>query len=210
MAVSSAVVAQTTTSGSSKIEESHFYVGIGAGMSNLKNTKFDDVVTYSKFDTKDTLYKVFSGYQINKLIAAEFSYNNLGSSNQAGVADFGEGAFTVNSLKNKGSAYVLAAKLSPLSDAFVSPFVKLGVSRITNKQDVSITAGDPPESGTESAKKTATKAYYSVGAEYRFNSDISVTLEYEKFGRVGDDNGDPNTPNLIKPYGISMSVIKRF
>lgn len=208
MLMSSAVLAQSTTTGSGKPDESHFYVGVGAGMSNLKNTKFDDVVTYSKFDTKDTLYKIFGGYQINKLLAAEFSYNNLGSSNQAGEADFGEGPFTVNSFKNKSSAWVLAAKLSPLPDAFVSPFVKLGVSRITNKQDISITAGDQSES--LSAKKTATKAYYSLGAEYRFNSDLSITLEYEKFGRVGDDFGDDNTPNLIKPYGISVSLIKRF
>src|SRR5262245_41996851 len=60
-------------------EVSGFYLGAGAGQFNAHIDDVDDVdATVDEWDEDDTAYKVFGGYRLNRFLAFELDYINLG------------------------------------------------------------------------------------------------------------------------------------
>jgi OOP family OmpA-OmpF porin len=167
-----------------------FYVGLSAGKADLDTHKFPGL-TYTRYDHEDTAYKLFAGYSFNKLLSAELSYNNLGTGNSAIVEDGGITAQT------KVRATVIALKISPMSDALISPFVKVGASHLRNKE----TSSEPA-----SGKKSSVEVYYGLGAEYALGKSASLVLEYENFGKNGTVNENSTDPSQVRPKVISLGV----
>lgn len=66
-------------------EESKFYVGAGIGSSSLSFNSNDFGTQEPNADrasaTKDTLYKIFGGYDFNKIFGMEFGYADQGAFN---------------------------------------------------------------------------------------------------------------------------------
>ena len=187
-----AQVAKTNTK-----ESTSFYLGVGVGVSDLGATRAAGI-TYTQDDNRDTHSKIFLGYQLNSLFALETSYHDLGKYKAAGSI-----SGTAISANNEGTAWVVAAKLTPMSEQLVSPFIKLGAARLTAEE-----TGD--FGGTPfSAKKTKTNAYYAVGVDYEISKALTASVAYESFGKAGDDNDD-NQPARIKPTAISVSITTRF
>ena len=60
-------------------EVSGFYIGGGAGQFNAHIDDVDDVdATVDEWDEDDTAYKFFAGYRLNRFLAFELDYINLG------------------------------------------------------------------------------------------------------------------------------------
>jgi OOP family OmpA-OmpF porin len=167
-----------------------FYVGLSAGKSDLDTHKYPGL-TYTRYDHEDTAYKLFAGYSFNKLLSAEVSYNNLGTGDSA-VAE--NGGITA---QTKVSATVIALKISPMADALISPFVKVGASHLRNKE----TSSEPA-----TGKKSSVEAYYGLGAEYALGKSASLILEYENFGKNGVVDENATGPSQVRPKAISLGV----
>lgn len=149
------------------------YVGLSAGQST---TSFDarnvsGLGTVSASDNlRKTAYKFYVGYDFNRNWGAEIGYADLG---RPGFSYTSGGL--PGSAEAKESAWYLAAKGNwPVNQRF-NLFGKLGGTR--NRLEVN---------GADAAK---TDWLLGVGAEYSVSKQVGVRLEYEDFGRFGDDNG---------------------
>lgn len=172
------------------------YVSVGGGYTNL-NMYQSPLVTYTKFDDKDSAYRFTLGYQLNQNIATELSYARLGDANAVNATGPG-------SAKNQVSAYGIAAKLYPEISLSIKPYAKVGVSRLTNKEN-----GD--DNGTPySYKQSKVNLTYGVGAEWLINKRLRLGLEYESFGKVGTTDIEQPKPIQAKPSMISVSLIASF
>jgi len=70
-------------------EVSGFYLGGGAGQFNAGIDDVDDVDdTVDKWDDDDSAYKFFAGYRLNRFLALELDYINLGEPSGAVVPGF--------------------------------------------------------------------------------------------------------------------------
>ena len=67
-------------------EVSGFYLGGGAGQFNASIDDVDDIdETVDGWDDDDTAYKFFAGYRLNRFVAFELDYINLGEPSGAVV-----------------------------------------------------------------------------------------------------------------------------
>jgi OOP family OmpA-OmpF porin len=109
--------------------------------------------------SRDTAYKAYVGYDFNRNWGMEAAYVDLGKPNYP----LGDARETAWYLAGKGTL--------PISNQF-DLFAKLGATR--NKRDL---FGD----------SSRTDLLAGVGAEYNFNKQVGLRLEYEDFGKFGDD-----------------------
>ena len=183
------------------------YLGLGSGVTDFNNSKFSSV-SWSRFESRDTPYKILGGYQFNRFYAVEIAYSQLGKTNSAGIFTANDGeAFNYTSSRHKGSAVAASFRYSPLPGGAISPFVKLGVSRVTNEYDLS--GFRLSGAFSQSSKQTETRPYFAIGALIPMSEDLSLSLEVEDFGRVGS-NAINAAPALIHPRTVSASIIRRF
>lgn len=150
--------------------------------------------------------KIFAGYNFNKNWALEGGYTNFNKSEfgayATGKVD-GQPAEGEVLLKTKSSAFYLAGKGSyPINDQF-SLFSKLGVTRNHFSADgigsVAIAQGTPP-TALRSISGNKLGLYASVGAEYAINQNVSLSLEYEHYGKNRD--GFPGRPDDLVTVGL--------
>ncbi|HEX8987543.1 MAG TPA: outer membrane beta-barrel protein [Rhodocyclaceae bacterium] len=109
--------------------------------------------------SRDTSYKLFAGYDFNRNWAVEGAYADLGKPGYP-QGDARETAW-----------YVAGKGALPISQQF-DLFAKLGATR--NKRDL---GGD----------NSRTDLLAGIGAEYKFNKQVGLRLEYEDFGKFGDN-----------------------
>src|SRR4029078_1086634 len=70
-------------------EFSGFYIGAAAGQFNAQIDDVDQLDnTVDNWDEDDTAYKVFAGYRLNRFLAFEADYINLGKPSGAVVPGF--------------------------------------------------------------------------------------------------------------------------
>lgn len=158
--------------------EGQKYVALDVGQSKASNTCNGIPAGVSCKDTA-TAYRIAGGYGFNKNFGVEVSYSDYGKAKASGTvlgvavsADAGATAFQV----------VGTGEL-PLSEQF-SLTAKLGVAAISEK--VTATAAFGPFVAGMSATANNTNAVIGIGAEYAFTPAVSVRVNYEDLGTVGD------------------------
>jgi OmpA-OmpF porin, OOP family len=123
--------------------------------------------------------KVYGGVQIDKTFAVEGGYTNFGSSNYTYATGAGAGA-----IDSRAYSFYLAGKGSvPINDQF-SMFGKLGVAY--NKNTVNATGVATQYAVGDNHK---TNLYAAVGAEYAINQKVSLSVEYEHYGKNDIEQG---------------------
>jgi OmpA-OmpF porin, OOP family len=127
-------------------------------------------------------YKLFAGYQFNETFGLESGYVDLGKISVSGDN------FSVSS--HPQALYFAGTATWPLSTEF-SLFGKAGVS--ANRTKVSATVGNT--SGSDTTSKTT--AIVGVGAAYAMSKNLSLTVEYENFGKVIDEAGSSVKADLF-------------
>lgn len=160
------------------------YLGLGFGQSNieLNSTDFDGFTT----DETGSAFKIYGGQQFNKNLAVEIGYANLGKATGAGTFfDSTFGSLTASGSYEASALTVAAVGLLPLENSGFSllGMAGLSVNRIEGKLVVDSGFG----SISDSVTKSKTDFYYGVGAKYAINKNFAVRVQYENFGKAGDE-----------------------
>ncbi len=155
-------------------EESGLYVGAGVGQANMQIDSFDlgDGLSY-KFDSDDTVFKVFGGWRFNKYIAVELDYVDLGSMSDTLKYDTGEGVVDVDTdIEVSGFAPYLVGTL-PIGIFEVS--AKLGYVFYDVDGKVSSDFFGENDSFSDSDEDLA----YGIGFGVTLFDHLNTKLEYE-------------------------------
>ena len=118
-------------------------------------------------DNKDTAWKAFGGYQLNRNFAVEFGYTNLGEVSASGGG--------VN-ISVESTAWELVGVGSfPLANQF-SVYGKLGFFRAEAEVSSNIAGG--------SGSKTTTDLTYGLGVRYDFSRNLGLRAEWQRYAKI--------------------------
>lgn len=186
------------------------YIGGSLGQSrtsfSASNFSAGSALVSESQDKTDTAWKAFVGYNFTRNWAVELGYADLGEpeykySGTGALAGFNGRARVEN------SAWFLAGKGTlPIANNFAA-FGKVGLSRnkseataSTNSAALDALLGTP-----SSASKSKTRVLWGLGAEYAFNRNIGLRLEYEDFGKFGASNTTGETKTRLWSVGLTYA-----
>lgn len=159
----------------------NFYVfgDVGQGKMEIDG---DDDYTLSKTSTS---FSLGAGYNINKFVAVEVAYRDLGEVKDRGVYFDGVDDYTYSS---KLSATALQASVVgklPISDDF-NVFGRLGLASLDAdyRGTASYADGNNPAPDTSSESKT--RALVGVGASYALTPQLALRAEYNQYAKWDD------------------------
>ena len=164
--------------------DSGWLVGGSVGQSKIKVD-----CSGASCDDTDTAFRVFGGYNFNKNFGVELGY-----------ADLGKVTVTAPGISGdiKSSAWdLMAVGTLPIADKF-SVYGKLGMYRAETKTSASISG-----LGSGSEKDNNSDVTYAIGGGYDFNKNLGVRVEWQRYSKVGNDDGAD-----VDVYGIA--VVYRF
>jgi OmpA-OmpF porin, OOP family len=188
-------------------DESGWYGGLNIGQSRAR---IDDARITSSLlgggltatsindDNRDTGYKLFGGYRINRNFAVEGGYFNLGK--------FGFTATTVPAGTLNGSIKLQGFNLDavgilPITDKF-SAFGRAGMNYAEAKDSFSGTGAVNVLNPTPSKRDTDYK--FGLGLQYDFTESLGMRLEAERY-RINDAVGNKGDVDLF-----SVGLVYRF
>jgi OmpA-OmpF porin, OOP family len=155
------------------------YVGVGVGSST--GSGFDQGKITGGNTSKGQV-KVYGGYQFTTMLGLEAQYSDLGKRDVAN-AGVNVGSYNTNQFSVAGTGtYPLNASFSLLG--------KLGVS--ANKAN---------GSNTTVGSASATSLMFGIGAAYKITPAVSVRVEYEDFGKIGNAGTQTVKANA---YSVSL------
>jgi OOP family OmpA-OmpF porin len=197
-------------------QDSYSYFGLSVGKSraNLDNQGIANSViapgqtaSVTTSSPKDTGYKVFGGYQLNRNLAFELGFFRLG--------EFEFGANTTPAGALKGQVRVQGANLDlvglvPLSENF-SLLGRLGVQYARIRDNFSGSGTTVVTNPAPSHRNTNYKV--GVGAQYAFSQSVQMRLEAERY-RVDDALGRDVNANMysvgfVFPFGRPEAPVRR-
>lgn len=159
-------------------EISGFYIGGGAGQFNAHIDDVDDVdATVDEWDEDDTAYKFFAGYRLNRFLAFELDYINLGEPSGNVVP-----GFNVDSSVDGFAPYVVGT--IPLG-RFFEVYGRAGYYFYDATRGVTDTLDNRVEFDEESEDFV-----YGAGIGANLGEKFNVRFEYEKFDIEGLDDAD--------------------
>jgi OOP family OmpA-OmpF porin len=147
-------------------------------------------------DTKDTSWRIFGGYQVNRNFAIELGYNAGGEATASVPAI---GPIPPSRVTIEATAWDLSAiGILPFSDRF-SAFGRIGLYRADT--DVNIDFSGLPFSESDSN----TDLTFGIGVRYDFTQNVGARLEWQRYSDVSAgvfDEGDVDV--------LSLGVVVRF
>lgn len=141
-----------------------WYAGGSLGQSKAKDA---DCTGFISCDDKDSAWKIFGGYEINRNFAVELGYTNLGEFKASGP---GVGTESIESTAWE----LVGVGQIPIADRF-SLYGKLGGYR----------AETEGRAGALSADESNTGLTFGVGAQYDFTRTVGVRAEWQRYNDVG-------------------------
>ncbi|HWA37938.1 MAG TPA: outer membrane beta-barrel protein [Burkholderiales bacterium] len=161
-AVCAAALALPAATFAQSTEETGVYIGGSIGQMEAEGT----CPAGFTCDLKDTAWKLFGGYRVNRHLAVEGSYFNLGEIRLSGggVSATGEG----------DSWSLAAVGILPVGSSF-SLFGKAGVA----KTEVEARATGP--GGTVVGNGDQTELHFGAGAMFSISRNLSLRGEWERF-----------------------------
>ena len=124
----------------------------------------------SNCDDSDMGWKIFAGYDYSERVAFEVGYNSIGS-------------FSSDTSKSEVTGFEFAALgKMPLNDQ-ISLFGKAGLFRWEAKN-----TGDT---------RNATDLMFGGGADYKFNDNMSLRAEWERFNDIETQANDTSDIDMI-------------
>ena len=177
---SSWVIAQDSTTGP--------YIGANVGTTraqfnndSVNNTLFGQGFTVNSRteDNRDTGYKIFGGYQLNRNFAVEGGYFDLGRFNYA-LNTTPLGTFTSDT-RVRGLNLDLVGML-PLSEQF-SVFGRVGAAYAQSRSNFANTGVSPLVNSPSSRNDTNLKV--GIGMQYAFTEALALRAELERY-RISD------------------------
>jgi len=190
-----AIAMTVVIAGNAMAADGNFYAGIGYG-----NTKIKDGVSFSfsnsegsaSLDTKDTGTKLFAGYVLNKNVAIEAFYTDLGKAtvqaNLSSPKNFPINGTTYSvsaaSLKQTAKTFGITGMFTFSVSEKTSAYAKLGLHSWDGKVSGAVTSS--PALASLSISESGTDTIYGIGASYKINDKFSARAEYEVYSFDGD------------------------
>lgn len=163
-----------------------FYVGLNLASKSdgyVNQTGRDGKTT--RADSKDggIPVKLYGGYNLSPVLALEGGYQRFGT-NHFDLPLGGQ-------LGAEAHAFYAAAKGTLALNEQWSLFGKLGVARASSKITVSGLGA-----ASDSSTANRNRLYASVGGAYAISQQLSVQLEWDRFGKVNNEGLNSNLNNL--------------
>jgi OmpA-OmpF porin, OOP family len=197
-------------------QEQGFYVGGAFGQSkvNLDTAAFaSDLAqlglghTGVRADESDSAWKVFAGFRVQRHLAIEVAYGNLGEVKEEATITTLNGAPIVpgtarQTFEVKDAFSVSALGILPLEQFHL--FGRLGFYSVKLSATATISGAGGTASAGESDRSTG--LLFGAGAGYDFNRHFAARIEWERYSKVGEEDttgeGDVDV--------ISIGVLYRF
>jgi opacity protein-like surface antigen len=159
-------------------ENAGFYLGGGVGQFNAQIDDVDEVdEAVDSWDDDDTAYKFFAGYRLNKFLAFELDYINLGEPSGAVVP-----GFNVDASVDGFAPYVVATlPLGPWFEVYgrLGYFFYDATVGYENEVDGRVELDEESED-----------LVYGAGIGANIGERLNVRFEYERFDLQGVDDAD--------------------
>ena len=181
----------------------YWYLGLGTGLSygQLYPADFNPGTCTTCTETKeeyDVGFKGFFGYQITRAWAFEVSVNSIGKYNYK--AD--NGLVTQESIyKVSGWGFALLPTI-PFGQKF-SLYGKLGGFSSTARMTVH-NAGFTPGASSSGVQHSELTPLTGFGAQYFFDEESGIRLEFENYGTVGNACTSQNVGNCTGRVNVKM------
>jgi OOP family OmpA-OmpF porin len=197
VAVVFALTSNPVFSAEGEVSKLKFYGGAGIGQSNI-DSGISALTGTATLDEKDTAYKVMVGAQLNKFIALEGHYADLGEAVLTGnngdtlVTDGSTFAFTANNTNVTSTSDSIGAAvigIVPINKSF-SAFAKVGFHRWKTSESTTSNAGNASES------ENGTDPFIGAGISLNLSDSISIRGEFERFN-FDDEDYDLISTSLI-------------
>lgn len=176
-ALAAAAAATAGTAGAADpSDESGFYLGGGVGEFQVDIDDFDDVpATIDDYDSDDTAYKLFGGFQANRWFGMELAYVNLGSPDDEITPG------TTVEIETDGFAPYLVGTIP------VGPFEFFGkAGYYFYDTKVTVDSGGVVSSGSDEDEAFS----WTAGVGLTLMKTLNLRLEYEEFDV--EDTDDTN------------------
>jgi len=188
------------TLAASSVASAQWYAGGSVGRSsasfNSPDYSLGNAGVSESQDKTKTAYKIFGGYDFTRNWALEGGYTSLGKPqyNYSGIAN---GNATL-----ENSSWSLAGKGTlPLNDQF-NLFGKLGLTY--NRSELTSTTDNPGVLAfPASTSKGRSDILMGLGGEYMLNKKLGLRVEYENFGKFGDQNATGRTKENMWSVGLA-------
>ena len=207
--VALAALAATFASPFAMAEAAGWYGGLNIGQSKAK---IDDVRIISGLlgggftsasitnDDRDTGYKLFGGYQLNKNFALEGGYFDLGK--------FGFTAATIPTGTLRGDIKVRGLNLDlvgllPLTQKF-SAFGRVGLNYAESRDSFTSSGLVRITNPNLNPNKRESNVKYGLGLQYAFTESLGMRAEVERY-RINDAVGNKGDIDLV-----SLGLVYRF
>ena len=189
--------------------QSPFYVGAAIGQSKASSDLVRDresniapgtpSTLATSSDLKDTVGKVWAGWQALPWLALEAGYADHGSQkigtdyilNFGGIVSTGT-VTTDREVKGWGADLVAGFMPTPT----LKVFGKVGAFRADIATETRVSNGGSfqnPIGDSLSASKTETVVKYGLGADYSFTNHVSMRLEWERLPKIGQSGSAATT-----------------
>jgi OmpA-OmpF porin, OOP family len=148
------------------------YVGAALGRSTFDTKGLGSPKLGS--DERDRALKIYGGYQLNEYIGVQGGYVRLGKLEDR----FSVGGASVAQSVSGRSLYLAGTGRLPLGDSFA----------LTGKAGLSFgkATGTNVLPAADSLIGSKRSLMLGAGAEYRFNRDFALTVDYERYGKLSN------------------------
>jgi OOP family OmpA-OmpF porin len=165
-----------------------FYAGGGLGQSKFKDElSCEGVGSPFSCDDKDTSFKLFGGYQVNRNFAAEATYQDFGKAKISGLG--------ANAELKSYALDVSALGMLPFANQFAA-YGRLGLYYAST--DGSSNVG-------VNASESNTGLTYGIGLQWDPMPKLGVRLEYQIYNDVGGGDVGKGDVNVL-----GLSALWRF
>jgi opacity protein-like surface antigen len=172
------VVATVPAIAQQQDEVSGWYIGGGVGQFNAQIDDVDDVdATVDEWDEDDTAYKFFGGYRMNRFLAFELDYINLGEPSGASIP-----GFNVDASVDGFAPYVVGT--IPLGPYF-EVYGRLGYYFY----DATVGIEDELDNRVEFDEESE-DLVWGAGVGTNIGEKLNLRFEYERFDLQGVDDAD--------------------
>ena len=176
--IAALAVAATAPAAYAQDEDAGFYLGGGVGQFNAQIDDVDEVdSTVDEWDEDDTAYKFFAGYRLNRFLAFELDYINLGEPSGDVIP-----GFNVDASVDGFAPYVVGTL--PLGQWF-EVYGRLGYFFYDATLGVEDGLGGRAEFDEESEELV-----YGAGIGANIGERLNVRFEYERFDFENVDDAD--------------------
>jgi OmpA-OmpF porin, OOP family len=207
--------------------QAHWYAGIAGGESktdrqlvvNRETTITDASDLSTAFDAKDTAWKGFFGLRLNRVIALELNYADLGRHRMVTTMLGGQPPLPAAiAIERRISGYGLdLVATAPMGGSRFSVFGRLGAFRSRLEARAALdgnivftSGGEEERTRTTTRQETVLKA--GIGGEWWFARNAAVRADWERYHAVGKAFaiGGSGTTGEANTDVLSLGVLMRF